>query len=224
VGFTQYWTHAACDKAAFQFQRHTVPPHCGKENKMVFADFQVNNSFPSIVGGYGTDVKYFPRILGQTIAWESQNPQASNATGQLVPPGNDRLNGEWFDVLVAGEVVSGSADSSVTAEVALYANVGTILTPNYIKIATTQAQTLALSSTPYAFGITCALLGDTESGVVRGTQTSTLGSIQNATAALTANLSGINFSVSVPFGLVCGVQFTTSDNENAGRLYQFQLA
>ena len=189
----------------------------------VINDFQVNGTFPSVVGGAGTAVKYFPRLLGSSIGVQSVAPSATSAAGQLVVNGFNELNAQWFDVYVGGNVVSGSADSSVTAEVAIYANTGTVTAPVYTKIGTTAAQTLALTGTPYAFGIKLSLLGDTASGVVRGTQYSILGSVQSGTAALTASLSGINMGAAVPFGLVVGVTFATSDAANAADLNQFQI-
>lgn len=191
----------------------------------VLNDFQVNGLFPSTVGGSGTTVKYFPRLLGSSIGVESVAPSASSQKGQLVVPGFNELNGQWFDVLVGGDIVSGSADSSVTAEVALYAQTSADgVAPSYTKIATTGAVTASLTGTSYNFAIKCSLFGTTASGNVRGTQYSILGTTQNATASLTNNLSSINFGNANPFGLVVGVTFGSSDAANAAALNQFQIA
>ncbi len=189
----------------------------------VINDFQVNGLFPSTVGGSGTAIKYFPRLLGSSIGVDSVAPSATSAAGQLVVNGNNALNGQWFDVFAGGDVVSGAADSSVTVEVALYANTGTVTSPSYTKIATTAAQTASLTGTSYNWSIKCALFGTTASGVVRGTQYSILGTTQSALASLTANLSGINFGNATPFGLVVGVTFGSSDASNSAAMNQFQI-
>jgi hypothetical protein len=190
---------------------------------MALNDFQVNGLFPSTVGGTGTTVKYFPRLLGTSIGVESTAPSATSAAGQLVVPGNGVLNGQNFDVQVGGEITSGVSDSSVTVQVALYANTGTVSSPSYTMIATTGNVVAPLESTSYNFNMKVSLFGTTASGVVRGTQYSILGTTQNALAALTNNLSGINFSNAAPFGLVVGVTFNSSDAGNSAALYQFQV-
>ncbi len=189
----------------------------------VINDFAVNGLFPSVVGGSGTAIKYFPRLLGSSIGVQSVAPSATSAAGQLVVPGNNELNGQWFNVLIGGDIVSGAADSSVTAEVALYANVGTVTSPSYTKIATTGVQTAPLTGTSYNFALKVSMQGTTASGVVRGNQYSILGTNQNAYAALTASLSSINFGNATPFGLVVGVTFGTSDAANSASLNQFQI-
>lgn len=193
----------------------------------VINDFLVNGAYPATVGGTGTAVKYFPRVLGTAgpTGGESVAPSATSSSGQLVVNGFNELNGQWFDVLVGGEVTSGAADSSVTAEVALYANTAALgVAPSYTKIATTGAVTLSLAGTSYNFSLYASMFGTTDSGVVRGLQYSILGTTQNAWAALTNNLSSINFGSSAPFGLVVGVTFASSDAANAAKLYQFQIS
>jgi hypothetical protein len=190
----------------------------------VINDFQVNSTFPSTVGGTGTAVKYFPKSLGSSIGVESVAPSASSNAGQLAVPGSNRLNGQWFGVLVGGDILSGVSDSSVTVEVALYAQTAAPgATPSYTKLATTGALPALLEQTHYAFAIRASLFGDTASGVVRGNQYAILGANNVTTASLTNNLSSINFGTEPPFGLVVGVQFNSSDAGNSAVLTQFQI-
>ncbi len=191
----------------------------------VLNDFQVNGLFPSIVGGLGTPVKYFPRLLGASIGVQSVAPSAASAAGQLVVPGNYELNGQWFGVLAAGYILAGNSDSSTNVEVALYAQISTTLTsPIYTKIATTGAVAMPYSNTYYSWGLKVQLIGETLSGVVRGLQKSVVGSATwSSEATLTANLSSVNFGSATPFGLVVGVTFTQSDAKNSAGLLQFQI-
>ena len=191
----------------------------------VINDFLVNGLNPSTVGGSGTTVKYFPRLLGSSIGVESGAPSASSAAGQLVVNGNNALNGQWFNVLVGVGITGGAADSSVTAKVSLYANTAALgAAPSYTEIATTGLFTQPLELTEYEVGLKVSLFGTTGSGIVRGIQSGVYGANNLAAAALTNNLSGINFGSQAPFGLVVGVTFSSSDASNSAKLYQFQIA
>lgn len=207
---------------------------------MVIADFQVNGSAPSTVGGSSTSVQYFPRLLGLGFNTISTAPSSSSAVGQLAVPGDNRLNGQQFSVLASGNVVSGSGAPSETVEIALYAQTSAILSsPSYTKIATTGAVQLnpTLDGVVNPWFIEADLQGDTASGIVQGIQYAMYsGTLENSTPkALTANLSGISFgaaatavnaapTTNVPFGLVVGVTFNQSNSGNKATLYQFQIA
>jgi len=189
----------------------------------VLNDFLVNGSNPSVVGGTGTTVKYFPRLFGGFDV-QSTAPSATSNAGQLVVPGNNTLNAQWFDVLVGGRILSGVADSSVTAKVSLYAQTAAAgATPSYTEIATTGLLTAPLENTSYAFGLKVSLFGESASGVVRGFQSGILGANNISAGNLTNNLSAINFANAAPFGLVVGVTYSNSDAGNAGYLNQFQI-
>ena len=191
----------------------------------VINDYGVNGLNPSTVGGSGATPKYFPRLLGSSIGVESVAPSATSSNGQLVVNGFSQLNAQWFKVSVGGDVLSGVSDSSVTVEVALYANTAALgAAPSYTKIATTGALTAPLANTNFAFGLDVDILGDTASGVVRGFQRGIFGANNIASASLTNNLSGINMGSQAPFGLVVGVTFGSSDAANAASLRQFQIA
>jgi hypothetical protein len=193
----------------------------------VIRDFQVNGLNPSIVGGLGTTVKYFPRILGTAgpNGGQSVAPSSSSAAGQLTVPGNNELNGQWFNILLGASVVAGAGAASETAELALYANTGTVTSPSYTKIATTGAVTInpIADGVPVNTALNVSLFGDSNSGLVRGIQTGIKADGTLLTpAALTANLSGINMAAIPPFGLVAGITFSVGAAGNSASLFQFQ--
>jgi hypothetical protein len=190
----------------------------------VIGDFQVNGLFPSVVGGTGTTVKYFPRVLGTAgpNGGQSVAPSTTSAAGQLAVPGNSSVNGQLFNVELAASFGNDSGDPSGTVELALYANTGTVSSPSYTKIATTGAATPAAQ--PLHAALRVSLIGDSKSGIVSGFQTGVKGDGTLVTlAALTAGLTGINFANGLPFGLVAGVVFGSSDASNTASLYQFQI-
>jgi hypothetical protein len=195
----------------------------------VIADFQAGVLSPSIVSTLSTSQQYFPRVLGTSgpNGGQSSAPSATSAAGQLAVPGNSILNGQNFSVLIGGSVVAGTADSSTNVTVILRANTGTVASPSYTTIATTGAVAL----NPVADGVAenffmrVDLFGTTASGVVTGTQQSTVSTSRIEASALTANLSSINFGSAVPFGLVVGVAFSVAQTAapNVASLNQFQL-
>src|SRR5579863_6063695 len=102
----------------------------------VIADFQVSGINPSIVGGTGSTSlpKLFPRLLGPSIGVAPTTPTylsstSGNANGQLLVPGNGELDGQFFDVLIAGSYSADEVDASPTVQVLLYANTGTVTAP-----------------------------------------------------------------------------------------------
>src|SRR5437879_4324795 len=107
----------------------------------VIADFGVSGLFPSNVGGVGTAVKYFPRLLASSIGAASLTPSATNATGQLVVKGLNQLNGQLFKVKVAGDVLPFTGGGN-SYNVVLYANTGTVTSPIYLAIASTSIITV----------------------------------------------------------------------------------
>lgn len=195
----------------------------------VIADFQVNGLFPSNVGGTGTAIKYFPRILGSSIGVQSVAPSATSAAGQLVVPANGELNGQLFKVKAAGNVLPFTGGG--TYNVVLYANTGTVATPSYTAIASTGAITLA-QTTRSNWALDVTLVGDTVSGQVGGNYSATTNNANNkAQVPLDAFLTGVNFNAGqsspagngIAFGLAVGVTFSVSLASNAASLYQFQI-
>lgn len=199
----------------------------------VIADFQVNGLFPSTVGGIGTAIKYFPRILGTSIGNQSVAPSATSAAGQLVVPANGELNGQNFRVRIAGDVLDFTGGT--TYNVVLYANTGTVASPNYVALASTGAVGSA-NTARASFNLDVNLFGTTLAGNVGGyynsvTQTPAGVQTAKAQAALDNPLTGINFNAGqasppgngIAFGLVVGITFATSVAQNAANLYQFQI-
>src|ERR1700686_238216 len=88
-------------------------------------DFGVSGLFPSKVGGTGTLVKYFPRLLGPAINVSPVTPSATNATGALFIPPASVFNGQMFNVICVGTVGADTGDPSGTIGVGLYG-----VTPN----------------------------------------------------------------------------------------------
>jgi hypothetical protein len=193
----------------------------------VIADFQVNGLNPSVVSAASSGIQYFPRLLGASIGVQSVAPSATSAAGQLVVPGNNELNGQWFDVYVGAEMTPGAAQASVTATLELVANTGTVTSPTYTSLASTGAVDIAPSlDVPAIMGIKASLLGTTGSGVVGGTYSALFNNtLENSSPkVLTAALSGVNFGLANPFGLVVRVTFSTASSTNIAKLFQFQIA
>lgn len=192
---------------------------------MILNDFQVNGLFPSSVGGTGTTIKYFPRPVGvgSTFNTPSTAPSSSSASGQLVVPGNNELNGQQFTVQASGTIGNDTGDPSGTFDVTVYANTGTVTAPNYIVLATTGIFTPTIPGAQ-SWAIRINLEGDSLSGLCGGDYAAYVnGAKQGTPPTATAVLSGINFASASPFGLVVGVQFGTSDASNKATLTQFSI-
>jgi len=199
--------------------------HKGKQ--MNLNDFQVNGLNPSIVGGTGnTAVKYFPRrqfMAGSTFNTQSNAPSASNAYGQLVVPGLNELNGQLFSAAAAGTIGNDTGDPSGTFDVTIYANTGSVTSPNYVVMATTGIFAPVVPGTQ-SWAIKMTLEGDSASGLCGGSYSAYVNGVAQGTPpTATAVLSGINFGAAIPFGLVVGVKFGTSDASNTASLYQFTI-
>ena len=191
----------------------------------VINDFQVSGLFPSVVSAATTSAQYFPRLLGSSIGVQSVAPSATSAAGQLIVPGNSELEGQFFDVFVAGNITSGS-DASETAIVDLVANTGTISSPSYTVIASTGLVDIdVVAPGNHVFGIKASLLGTTASGIVGGVYTATVDGVKKGTppTQVTA-LSGISMAAALPFGLAVRVTFSAADSANVAKLTQFQIA
>lgn len=203
------------------------------------ADFGVNGLFPSNVGGTGTAVKYFGRnaAFNAGATWTSPlTPSASSAKGALIVPGDNKLNGQYSEVIASGDFTPFSAATSESVEVALYAVTGTLSSPTYTKIATTNAFFPGIDGIPYSFLLRVTLLGSNNSGVVGGYQNVMINNTQQRNnVVLDASLTGISFgqtsnspnqlpgALGGPFGLVVGVTFGASAAGNLANLYEFKL-
>ena len=208
----------------------------------VVVDYQVAGNNPSVVGGTGVAIKYFPRLLGSSIGVQSVAPSATSAVGQLAVPGYNILNGQNFGVFAAGNIGSDLGDPSGTFSVLVQAQTSANLAaPKYITLASIAATVPGFSG-GNSWSIKLSLYGDTTSGIVGGSFTSYVNGVKVGTPPTNSTnvLTGINFNNNVgslasasggagsqsgqpPFGLVVGVQFGTSDPTNIANLYQFQL-
>lgn len=197
----------------------------------VLADFQVSSKFPSIAGGTGTGVKYFPKGLGFSITSPGTTPNANSAVGCLLIPAGTQTDGRWLHVKVAGTFGSDSGDPSGTVNVQLF-GVTSFSNPNYVELAQTSAivPTYAAAE-PWMLDVT--LLGDSVSGLLTGYYWSSLGGIlTNSTPKSIDNiLTGLDFVNGNPatlqrgavFGLVVGITFGTANLTNTARLTQFTV-
>lgn len=190
----------------------------------VNTNYAVNGAFPSVVGGTGTAIKYFPNVPGPSIGVASTTPSSASAKGQLNVPGANTLNGQRFTVNVTGNISIDPTISCPSVTIALYANTGTVTSPSYTAIATT-GSVVAGNFDNEDFALSVTLFGTTASGVVQGSQQAFFNAalVNSTPKALQANLSGINFGNQIPFGLVVGVTFSVSGANNTANLYQFVL-
>ena len=200
-------------------------------------DAGFNGQFPSTVGGTGSAKKYFPRNVPSSAGaqWvvSPATPSTANATGALWLFGENRLNGQLLDVYATGDFTPASTATSETVTVTLEAVTGSLTAPTYTVLASTGAFAPGVDGIAYNFSIWAEIFGDTNSGIVGGTQFSQINNtVSNASVtALTNSLTGINFNVgnpllpqSAPFGLVIGIQFGASNAANKANLYQFSIA
>jgi hypothetical protein len=198
----------------------------------VIADFLVNGSSLSVVGGTGTAKKYFPRTLGPSIGVAPLTPSSTSSVGQLAVPGQNVLNGKLFSVIAAGSFIAGASAGSETVTLVVDANTAAPgASASYTNLATSTAFAPPVDGVEHSFLIKLDLYGDNLSGIVGGVQTVMIdGVLNNSTPKNSANvLSSINFnggisgSNGVPFGLVVGVTFSVSNASNSASLSQFQI-
>jgi len=200
----------------------------------VVADFQVNGLFPATVGGTGTTVKYFPRNVASAAgaSWVAApaTPSSTSPVGALWVPGDNKLNGQHFRVNVSGSAIAGASAGSETVTFGLYAVTGSLASPTYTLLNSSAVLTPAVDGVQHNFSIVADMFGNTDSGIVGGSQYTVIDNTVTATAALASSLTGINFGSgntslyqAAPFGLVVGVTFSVSNSANAAKLYQFNI-
>lgn len=192
--------------------------------------YSINGANPSTVGGTGTAAKYFPNLPGPSIGVANLTPSATSAAGQLLVPGSNRLNGQPFHVFAAGNFEVGAGGGSATVTLTLSANTGTVSTPIYTTIAASTAYAAeALDGVFYPFLIDVSIEGDSQSGLIQGTQTIQIDNTANrAGTQLVSSLAGIlpatgAFAGEPPFGLVLSVTFGTSEVGNSANLFRFSV-
>lgn len=196
-------------------------------------DFQVNGLSPSKVGGAGTSVKYFPRLLGPSIGVAPTTPSSTSAAGALLLPAGGVYNGQQFEVIAGGNFGSDTGDPSGTVTVQLYAVTGTASVPVYTSIATTGAMTPSVTIQPW--GLQATLVGSNLTsgsalGILVGKyEAFKYGSVTSPTT-ITAAITGLDFFAGNPnlaqgavLGFVVGVTFGTTDATNAAQLTEFTI-
>jgi hypothetical protein len=191
----------------------------------VLANYQINGVSPVTIGGLGVARKFFPQPLNTSWLVPSLTPSATNAKGQLQVPGDNKLNGQDFEIVAIGAVNSDPLIACPTITVELLANTGTVATPNYVILASTAGiTTTSLSFDDEPWSLRARVSGDSNSGIVGGIQTTLYnGILANSTPKATGVLSGINFGAAIPFGLVVAVTFSVTGANNTGSMYQFAL-
>ena len=194
-------------------------------------NFQVNGSSPSTVGGTGTSVKYFQRILGTNgpNGGANTNISASNAAGALMLPAANVFNGQAFEVVAAGSFGSDTGDPSGTVTISLYAVTGSVGTPTYTAIAGTGAITPAYAAAE-SWAIRAQLYGESKSGVLGGNFYAGVRglAVNSSPKDALALITGLDFNAGNPslqqgavLGFVVGVTFGTSDSTNTASMTQF---
>ena len=200
-------------------------------------DFQVNGLNPVSVGGTGTAVKYFPRLLSASasplLGSAPSTPSSTNPAGMLVVPAQNELNGQEFRVVAVGNYLMGASAGSETVTVALYAVTGSLASPVYTAIASTGAVTPTpnVDGIQHSWRLSAKVSGDTLSGILGGSyEAFDNGVLQNSTPKQTVAVSGLDFGVGnvnlgigVVLGLVVGVTFSVSNAQNAAKMYEFQI-
>jgi len=204
----------------------------------VIAGYLINSANPVTVGGTGTAAKYFPSTPVQP-AWLSgapgvntssdshqfgNQPSSTSAAGQLVFPGDGKLDGVRSQILVTGTFGSDTGDPSGTVNIEVVANTGTVASPSYTVLASTSATVPTLAAAE-DFGIYLNVFGSSKSGVLNGTYSAMINNVlvNSTPKALNNTLTGLNFAASQPFGLLVRVTFGTSDATNTASLTQFQV-
>ena len=187
-------------------------------------DFGVNGGNASKVGGTGTGVKYFPRLIGPSINVAPVTPSTTSAVGSLFV-GGPRFNSQIFELFAAGTTGPETGDPSGTVTVQVYAVTGSLASPTYTSIGTTGAVTpLVGAAQDWSMKFTL-LMG--ASGTLGGVYSVIKNGVPVAAAATTNVVSGLNVKSGnsglngATVGFVVGVTFGTSDATNAASLFQF---
>jgi len=200
----------------------------------IFANYAINGLNPSIAGGAGTGLLYFPAPpalnlwnvgqpgvnAGVTSNQQGGTPSSTNYTGQLSVPGNSVFNGQRFSVVVSGNVFFGAGEASTTATIKINANVGTIAVPSIVDLLGTSVQfTEAGGASYYPFSVAMTFAGDTLSGIVAVSYQAFVNGALTAPTHIAA-LTGINFA-----GVGAGSAAVPPVGVNAGlNNYAFGLA
>lgn len=195
----------------------------------VIANFQLNGASPVNIGGAGA-TQYFPRPLGPSIGVAPTTPSSTNNQGSLIVPGLNALNGQLFNVKIAGnyQTPAGTVTIQLVASQVLPG-----VSPAYVVLGGTAAVT-PTASTSTSFALNFQLFGDSGSGVVTGQYSGFANgglSVTGGTAAraIDNNLTAVDFNSGIlgsngaPFVLAVRATFGTPAAANAASLFQFVI-
>jgi len=201
----------------------------------VVADFQVSRANPSVVGGTGSSVKYFPKAIGASLTSAASTPNANNATGALWLPAGPSTDGRLLHISAVGSYGYDGGDASGTVNIELYGVTGSLTSPTYTVLASTNAQTPLLDTDSWAFSV--ELYGDNQSGLLGGSYfayhngqvISGKGGVStdNVLTGLGFELPNSSYAYTPPLirgavcGFVVGVTFGTSSAFNTATMTQF---
>jgi hypothetical protein len=171
-------------------------------------DYGVNGQQPSRVGGTGTAIKYFPRLLGingaiigsaglggvsgssvaaPLFGTSPATPSTTNASGALFLPAANSYNGQLFNILAVGNIGNDSGDPSATVNVILQAVTGRLTAPVYTTIASTSALVPGFQPDPFMLDV--QLFGDATSGILSGYYTAMLGTTVHSTSGTSGSVA-----------------------------------
>lgn len=193
-------------------------------------DFQVSAIVPSKVGGLGATVKYFPRTLGPSIGVAPSTPSSTSAAGSLFLPAQNVFNGQQFNVIASGAVLSDNPDPSSTVTVQLYAVTGKFASPTYTSIATSGAITPNYTTEPWGLSVELVGVSSGANGLLIGAYEAFKNGSVTAATTVTNVVTGLDFNAGNPalqqgavLGFVVGVTFGTTDALNGATLTQFTI-
>ncbi len=194
--------------------------------------FGVNGLNPTKVGGTGTSVKYFPRLLGSSIGAVPVTPSSTSAVGALLVPAGGVYNSQQLEVLATGTFGNDTGDPSGTVNIKLYVVTGSTTVPVYTAVASTGALTPSAIGIVNSWALDVKLYGSDAGGILGGSyQALQNGALVNSTpkssdttvSGISFNAGNANLGQGAAFGLVVGVTFGTSDASNTASMFQFSV-
>lgn len=195
--------------------------------------FGVNGLNPTKVGGTGTAIKYFPRILGSSIGTVPSTPSATSPVGMLVVPAGGVYNGQQLNILATGNFGNDTGDPSGTVNIQLQVVTGTTAAPVYTTIASTGALTPSAIGIVNNWALNVDIYADDVSGILGGTYTAYQNGAglaskipvktDNTVSGISMNAGNANLGQGTAYGLVVGVTFGTSDASNKASMFQFSV-
>jgi hypothetical protein len=201
-------------------------------------NWAINGSFQSTVSGLGITAKYFPAPSANFTAGAGSTPNAGNAAGQLLVPGENKLNGQVFRIFASGNILTaGSPSPSILIE--LCVNTGTVTSPSYTVIANSGTDTQAGADATFPWYIDVTASGDTGSGILQGRYSSVWDNVvEHSNIALDNTVTGLVFGPSATAtqdqrhsesganavcGLVVRVTFGTTNAGNTANMFRFAI-